>query len=294
MKFCFSGERERFPTNRASRGGRGERGGGGYDRSERGGGRGDHGERGGHDRGERGGRGGREYRGGGHGNDRDFGEWSNSTYHNSQRTRGQPHQDKQAPGHHDKHQQPAATSQQPQLHRDSSNLASNMATLQITDHHQRHPQPPQQQQQQPQEFQQRQMQPTKPDFSQPPPISAPKSDQGHQQWGAAGPNHHFGRSAAPQDQGFGQKPVRPMWNNPQHVHWRKGDLGLARYWEDGKFYPVSLTAVTETTAVVLFKDYGNHEEVLLSDIIPNAPAQSQRGMGFIPTTPGLPPAFPHS
>jgi hypothetical protein len=55
-----------------------------------------------------------------------------------------------------------------------------------------------------------------------------------------------------------------------------------------------VTALTDSTAVVLFKDYGNHEEVLLSDLVPNVPPHAQRGIGFIPTTPGLPPAFPHS
>ena len=72
-----------------------------------------------------------------------------------------------------------------------------------------------------------------------------------------------------------------------------------------------------TTAVVLFQEYGNHEEVLLTDMVPynNAPnnpnvstalassgASSSKtsghlhpptaSRGFIPTTPGLPPAFP--
>jgi hypothetical protein len=66
---------------------------------------------------------------------------------------------------------------------------------------------------------------------------------------------------------------RPTWNPSQQqqqqqqqqypIKWRKGDECLARYWEDGKFYPVCVTALTEKTAVVLFKEYGNHEEVLL-------------------------------
>ena len=103
-----------------------------------------------------------------------------------------------------------------------------------------------------------------------------------------------------------------------------GDFCLAKYWEDNKFYPVKVTAVSNKTAVVLFTDYGNHEEVLLSDLLPfanppagNPPTGSQQipiptGNGnngippqqaprrpaaaaaYIPTTPGLPPAFPQS
>ena len=82
--------------------------------------------------------------------------------------------------------------------------------------------------------------------------------------------------------------------------WNVGDECLAKYWEDNKFYPVKVTAVSNKTAVVLFMEYGNHEEVLLSDMLPY-PAQQQQHQrhprgptGFIPTTPGLPPAFPQS
>jgi len=53
-----------------------------------------------------------------------------------------------------------------------------------------------------------------------------------------------------------------------------------------------VTALTTTTAVVYFKDYGNHEEVLLQDLVP--PVATNRGVGFIAATPGLPPAFPHT
>ena len=103
-----------------------------------------------------------------------------------------------------------------------------------------------------------------------------------------------------------------------------GDFCLAKYWEDNKFYPVKVTAVSNKTAVVLYTDSGNHEEVLLCDMLPFAgnPAgivnqqipitgnngipggpQSQQQAprrpaaataAYIPTTPGLPPAFPQS
>ncbi|XP_044749317.1 tudor domain-containing protein 3 [Coccinella septempunctata] len=47
-----------------------------------------------------------------------------------------------------------------------------------------------------------------------------------------------------------------------------GDECLAKYWEDDKFYPSRVTALTDTTYVVQFKGYGNIEEVLKADCIP--------------------------
>ena len=90
---------------------------------------------------------------------------------------------------------------------------------------------------------------------------------------------------------------------------------MAKYWEDEQFYSVKVASLhpSGSTAVVLFKEYGNHEEVLLTDMVPynnspnnsNAIASSKTSSsksssahpstssrGFIPTTPGLPPAFP--
>jgi hypothetical protein len=62
----------------------------------------------------------------------------------------------------------------------------------------------------------------------------------------------------------------------------------------------STSPLAAADVVVLFMEYGNHEEVLLSDMLPY-PAQHQQQQrhprgptGFIPTTPGLPPAFPQS
>lgn len=100
---------------------------------------------------------------------------------------------------------------------------------------------------------------------------------------------------------------------------------MAKYWEDEQYYPVRVTAISQNnTAVVLFKDYGNHEEVFLDDIVPyptsggngrnhgwgggggaagSAPHPNESGSNkqqpaagtrFIPTTPGLPPAFPQT
>ena len=102
-------------------------------------------------------------------------------------------------------------------------------------------------------------------------------------------------------------------NKTQNVAWKEGDECMAKYWEDDQFYKVNVTSLHPSgkTAVVLFLEYGNHEEVLLTDIIPSSDSPNNPGMshsnvtnvkalnqasgstrGFIPTTPGLPPAFP--
>ncbi|CAN9507222.1 unnamed protein product [Ophioblennius macclurei] len=52
--------------------------------------------------------------------------------------------------------------------------------------------------------------------------------------------------------------------------WKPGDQCLALYWEDSKFYHARIDAVhpSGSTAVVVFSDYGNCEEVLLHNIKP--------------------------
>ncbi|KAM9410207.1 tudor domain-containing protein 3 isoform 1-T2 [Pholidichthys leucotaenia] len=54
--------------------------------------------------------------------------------------------------------------------------------------------------------------------------------------------------------------------------WKPGDQCLALYWEDSKFYHARIDAVhpSGSTAVVVFSDYGNCEEVLLHNIKPVA------------------------
>nr|XP_033804140.1 tudor domain-containing protein 3 isoform X1 [Geotrypetes seraphini] len=54
------------------------------------------------------------------------------------------------------------------------------------------------------------------------------------------------------------------------IGWRPGDECFALYWEDNKFYRAEIEALhsSGTTAVVKFSDYGNYEEVLLSNIRP--------------------------
>uniref|UniRef100_A0A6I8NFJ0 Tudor domain-containing protein 3 n=1 Tax=Ornithorhynchus anatinus TaxID=9258 RepID=A0A6I8NFJ0_ORNAN len=52
--------------------------------------------------------------------------------------------------------------------------------------------------------------------------------------------------------------------------WKPGDECFALYWEDNKFYRAEIEALHSSgmTAVVKFCDYGNYEEVLLSNIRP--------------------------
>lgn len=51
-------------------------------------------------------------------------------------------------------------------------------------------------------------------------------------------------------------------------NWKMGDRCLAKYWEDGGFYNAEITAISESTFVVCFLEYGNYEEVLKTDCIP--------------------------
>ncbi|XP_063067951.1 tudor domain-containing protein 3 [Engraulis encrasicolus] len=65
-------------------------------------------------------------------------------------------------------------------------------------------------------------------------------------------------------------PKGPEPDGMSHGQWRPGDQCLALYWEDNKFYRARVDAVhpSGSTAVVVFSDYGNCEEVLLSNIKP--------------------------
>ncbi|XP_037103109.1 tudor domain-containing protein 3 isoform X2 [Syngnathus acus] len=70
--------------------------------------------------------------------------------------------------------------------------------------------------------------------------------------------------------GKGQGPRGGMksWNVDRT--WKPGDQCLALYWEDSKFYHARIDAVhpSGSTAVVVFSDYGNCEEVLLHNLKP--------------------------
>ncbi|XP_015593361.1 tudor domain-containing protein 3 isoform X2 [Cephus cinctus] len=50
--------------------------------------------------------------------------------------------------------------------------------------------------------------------------------------------------------------------------WQIGDKCMAKYWEDNRYYNAEVTAVSERTCVVQFKDFNNYEEVLQVDCIP--------------------------
>ncbi|XP_038113928.1 tudor domain-containing protein 3 [Culex quinquefasciatus] len=68
-------------------------------------------------------------------------------------------------------------------------------------------------------------------------------------------------------------------------NWKIGDRCLAKYWEDGGFYNAEITAISESTFVVCFLEYGNYEEVLKTDCIPLAggpagPPHPSATMGF--------------
>uniref|UniRef100_A0A3B4ANH6 Survival of motor neuron-related-splicing factor 30 n=1 Tax=Periophthalmus magnuspinnatus TaxID=409849 RepID=A0A3B4ANH6_9GOBI len=81
-------------------------------------------------------------------------------------------------------------------------------------------------------------------------------------------NNNRGSNRRQAGQGKGQR-TQERSHNAQHI-WRPGDQCLALYWEDNKFYHASIDAVhpSGSTAVVVFSDYGNCEEVLLDNIKP--------------------------
>ncbi|XP_019740185.1 tudor domain-containing protein 3 isoform X1 [Hippocampus comes] len=70
--------------------------------------------------------------------------------------------------------------------------------------------------------------------------------------------------------GKGQGPRGAMKITNVDQTWKPGDQCLALYWEDSKFYHARIDAVhpSGTTAVVVFSDYGNCEEVLLHNLKP--------------------------
>ncbi|XP_062982057.1 tudor domain-containing protein 3 [Elgaria multicarinata webbii] len=67
-----------------------------------------------------------------------------------------------------------------------------------------------------------------------------------------------------------EKMLEPSISGEYGKSWQPGDECFALYWEDNKFYRAEIEALhsSGTTAVVKFCDYGNYEEVLLSNIRP--------------------------
>ncbi|CAL8246900.1 unnamed protein product [Lota lota] len=82
-----------------------------------------------------------------------------------------------------------------------------------------------------------------------------------------------GRPAQKPVQGKDQGPKGSETAHTGELSWKPGDQCMALYWEDGKFYRARIDAVhaSGSTAVVVFSDYGNCEEVLLHSIKPATP-----------------------
>ncbi|TRY92894.1 hypothetical protein DNTS_005708 [Danionella cerebrum] len=91
-----------------------------------------------------------------------------------------------------------------------------------------------------------------------PPYSGPPPKQGNTH------NH------APKKRSGPIKGPRDSADLNSFIIWKAGDQCLALYWEDNKFYRARIDAVhpSGSTAVVVFSDYGNCEEVLLDNIKP--------------------------
>ncbi|XP_047437425.1 tudor domain-containing protein 3 [Mugil cephalus] len=83
-------------------------------------------------------------------------------------------------------------------------------------------------------------------------------------------------------QGKGQGPRGSEKGHGVERGWKPGDRCLALYWEDGKFYHARIDAVhpSGSTAVVVFSDYGNCEEVLLHNIKPVSPDVLEEDDGY--------------
>ncbi|XP_056134548.1 tudor domain-containing protein 3 isoform X2 [Lampris incognitus] len=89
------------------------------------------------------------------------------------------------------------------------------------------------------------------------------------------PKKNTSQNAGPKKrsgQGKGQGPKGSERGHVMEHSWKPGDQCLALYWEDSKFYRARIDAVhpSGSTAVVVFSDYGNCEEVLLHNIKPIA------------------------
>ncbi|XP_069553900.1 tudor domain-containing protein 3 isoform X1 [Brachyistius frenatus] len=83
-------------------------------------------------------------------------------------------------------------------------------------------------------------------------------------------------------QGKGQGPRGSEKSHIVEPAWKPGDQCLALYWEDRKFYHARIDAVhpSGSTAVVVFSDYGNCEEVLLHNIKPVAADMLEEDDGY--------------
>ncbi|XP_057217483.1 tudor domain-containing protein 3 isoform X1 [Triplophysa rosa] len=87
---------------------------------------------------------------------------------------------------------------------------------------------------------------------------------------STGPKQSNTHNSTPKKRSGPIKGPRDPADTNSHANWRAGDQCLALYWEDNKFYRARIDAVhpSGSTAVVVFSDYGNCEEVLLHNIRP--------------------------
>ncbi|CAG2225528.1 TDRD3 [Mytilus edulis] len=69
--------------------------------------------------------------------------------------------------------------------------------------------------------------------------------------------------------------------------WKEGEHCLAKYWEDNQYYHAVIHQCIQNFAVVLFLEYGNHEEVKLTDIKPLPKVQAVALPDFSMPPPGM-------
>uniref|UniRef100_V5IHC2 Putative tudor domain protein n=1 Tax=Ixodes ricinus TaxID=34613 RepID=V5IHC2_IXORI len=119
--------------------------------------------------------------------------------------------------------------------------------------------------------------PLAPPTSRDPPLAPPQGDGGDRRrpTAASAETVQNARPPPPRERNFQEATTRPA----QQRRVASGQKVLAKYWEDGKFYRAVVHEVSSNgnTCVVKFVDYGNHEEVLCSDVQTVAPGQWDKG-----------------
>uniref|UniRef100_F6T6X1 Tudor domain-containing protein n=3 Tax=Ciona intestinalis TaxID=7719 RepID=F6T6X1_CIOIN len=102
------------------------------------------------------------------------------------------------------------------------------------------------------------------------------TQQQHAQQQHAQQQHGQQQHAQHTQQQHGQQqhaqPVQPAQPAQQAMEckWSEGSFCQAKYWEDYKFYKAKIMNIhpSKSTAVVVFLEYGNYEEVQLKDLVP--------------------------
>ncbi|XP_052077918.1 tudor domain-containing protein 3-like [Mytilus californianus] len=91
-----------------------------------------------------------------------------------------------------------------------------------------------------------------------------------------GKSENSNQSYQGQTNDFKSRKKEPINNGQQQYQatagetktWKEGEHCLAKYWEDNQYYHAVIHQCIQNFAVVLFLEYGNHEEVKLTDIKP--------------------------